>query len=114
MADILAISDLELWTHIGVPELERKTEQRLLISVEMQLNAKAAAASDDVKKSINYFDLSMDLKEIAKTERKTIERFAEDAAAMIQKKYKPQSVTVTVKKFAVPGSDYVSISIVRP
>src|SRR3990167_3064731 len=112
--DHLTIHDLELWTRIGVPEEERKAEQRLLLSVDMTLDTKAAAEGYDVKKSINYADLSQDLRALATTERKTIERFAEDAAGLILKKYHPESVTVTVKKFAVPGSAYVAITITRP
>ncbi len=113
VTDLLTITDLELWAHIGVPKEERETEQRLLVTIEMSLDAKAAAKSDDVKKSINYVDVTGDLKKLAMTERKTIERFAEDAAQMILKKHRPTSVTVTVKKFAVPGTESVSVRITR-
>lgn len=111
--DSLAITDLELWTHIGVTNDERETEQRLLVTIELSLDMKTAAKEDDVKKSINYLDLSNDIGLLAKRERKTIERFAEDTAAMILKKYKPKEVTVTVKKFAVPGSKNVNLRITR-
>jgi FolB domain-containing protein len=114
MNDVLSITDLELWTHIGVPDEERALEQRLLISIALTLDTKAAAKADDVHKSTNYNDVTMDMHVLAKKERKTIERFAEDAAVMILKKYKPASVTITVKKFAVPGTKEVSITIIRP
>ncbi|NOS68100.1 MAG: dihydroneopterin aldolase [Candidatus Peribacteraceae bacterium] len=113
MSDLLTITDLELWTHIGVPKEERETEQRILVTVEMEIDAKAAAKSDDVKKSVNYSDVTNDLKELAKKERKTIERFAEDVAQMILKKYKTTAVTVTVKKFAIPGARHVTLTIIR-
>ena len=113
MKDRLSIIDFELWTHIGVPKEERKTEQRLVVTVEMSVDAKAAAKSDDVKKSINYADVAEDLKKLALIERKTIERFAEDIAKMILKSYKTSAVTVTVKKFAIPGSASVAIQMTR-
>ena len=112
-ADVLTITDLELWTNIGVPDQERATEQRLLVTLEMTIDSHAAAKSDDVKKTINYFDVSEDIKLLAKTERKTIERFAEDIAQMVLTKYKPDAVTVTVKKFAVPGTASISLRIFR-
>ncbi|OGJ56411.1 dihydroneopterin aldolase [Candidatus Peribacteria bacterium RIFCSPHIGHO2_02_FULL_52_16] len=112
--DTITIQNLELWTHIGVSEEERAQEQRLLVSVEMTVDTKAAAKSDDVTKSIDYYQVSEELKKLAKTERKTIERFAEDAATMILDRFKPKNVTVSVKKFAVPGSDFVAIAIRRP
>ena len=113
MHDRLTITDLELWTRMGVPPLERAAEQRLLVTIEMHLDTKPAAKKDDVKQSINYFDVCEDLKKLAKIERKTIERFAKDAALMISKKYKPENVSITVKKFAIPGSAYVAVQISR-
>lgn len=113
MFDSLTITDLELWTRIGVPKEERASEQRLLVSIEMSLDAKAAAKSDDVKKSINYVDVADDVKALAQKERKTIERFAEDVAKMILNNYKTSSVTITIKKFAIPGSTSVSLTITR-
>lgn len=114
MQDYITITDLELWTHIGVPADERAIEQRLLISIECLLDTKNSAKSDNIKKSINYLDLSNDIHKLAQKERKTIERFAEDSASMTLKKYKPECVTVTVKKFAVPGTRGVSVRIKRP
>ena len=113
MSDQLNIIDCELWTRIGVSKEEREAEQRLLVTVGMTVDTRAAAKSDDVKKSINYFDLATDLKLLAHKERKTIERFAEDIAQMILKKHKPIDVTVTVKKFAIPAAKAIEIQITR-
>ena len=113
MKDSLIIKDLEIWTRIGVPQEEREAEQRLLVTVEMALDTTAAAKNDDVKKSINYVDVSEDLKTLARTERKTIERFTHEAAKMILRKYKPKEVTVSVKKFAVPGADFVELRLTK-
>lgn len=113
MNDLLTITDLEIWTHIGVPKEERASEQRLLVTVEMHLDTKAAAKSDDVKKSINYFDVSEDLKKLAQMEHKTVERFAEDIAQLVLSKYKSLATTVTVKKFAIAGSRHISLIITR-
>ena len=113
MDDTLTITDLELWTHIGVPKEERATEQRLLVTVGLTVDTRAAAKSDDVKKSINYIDVADDVKALAQKERKTIERFAEDIAIMILKNYGTPSVTVTIKKFAIPGSASVALTIER-
>ena len=112
-SDTLIISDLSVWTHIGVPSVERATEQQLLVTVEMSLDTKAAAKSDDVKKSINYFNVAEDIKTLAKTERKTIERFAEEVAKMILKKHKTSSATVTVIKFPPIGAASVCLTVTR-
>lgn len=111
--DTLTITNLELWTCIGIHAEERKIEQRLLVTVEMSVDAKTAAKDDSVNQSINYSDVATDLKELATKERKTIERFAEDAAQMILKKHRADSVAMTVKKFALQRAEYVAITLVR-
>lgn len=114
MTDLLTITDLELWARIGVPTEERSTEQRLLVTVEMSMDAHAAAKADDVKKSINYADVADDIKALATTERKTLERLADDIAKMILQKHNAEKVTITVKKFAIPGAAHVSVCVCRP
>jgi len=111
--DCLCIDSLEVWTHIGVPDDERKKEQRLLISVELCTDLRPTGVSDDVKQSINYWDVSQRIKELAKIERKTIERFAEDVATMILSEFKQHSVKVSVTKFALPDAKSVSAIIER-
>lgn len=113
MQDRLSITDLELRTRIGVTEDERANDQRLLVTVEMETDAAKVALHDDVMAGIDYGVVAADLRELAQSERKTIERFAEDAAAMILKKHRPPTVTITVKKFVIPGTADVRITITR-
>ena len=110
--DTLTIRDLELRTHIGVPDSERASEQKILVTIGLQLDTKSSAKRDEP--SIDYDHVVAALKELAKTERKTIERFAEDAATIILEKFHPESVTVTIIKFAIPGSKQVELMITRP
>jgi len=112
--DTLSIVDLEVRTHIGVPDEERAEEQTVWVSVELQLDTRAAAKDDDVSKTIDYFQVAESLHELGKTERKTIEKFADDIAMMILDAYKPQSVKVLLKKRVLPHCDFTSITITRP
>ena len=114
MADHLTITDLELWTHIGVPEEEREREQRLLVTIELLFDARPAAETDDVQKSVDYEKLAADVRACAKSERQTIERLAEDIARMILEKYHPGQCSITEKKYILPGVKEVSVSIRRP
>jgi len=110
MQDILSISGLELWTHIGVPEEEREREQCLILDLTLHIESKGG--SDEV--SIDYESIAKDIRDLGKTERKTIEKLASDTAEMILKKYQPQSVSVTVQKFPLPGTRAVTFTILRP
>ena len=114
MNDLLTISDIELRTHIGVPEEERAQEQRLLVSIVMHIDTKKAGESDDLSKTINYEKVRFDVLDLAKKERKLIESFAEDIATMILNEHDAYNVTVTVKKFILPDTKEVSITIQRP
>jgi dihydroneopterin aldolase len=111
--DTLSITNLALWTHIGVTDEERSKEQRVLVTITMEGDTRAAAKADDEKKSIDYEKVVDVVHALASTERKTIERLAEDVADTIEKKWKPKSVTVNVQKMIVPGTDSVSVNISR-
>jgi 7,8-dihydroneopterin aldolase/epimerase/oxygenase len=112
--DTIRINELEVWTRIGVPEEERRDEQRLLVSVEMRLSSKKMAQSDDVADGVDYKAVADCIVNLAKTPRKTIERFAEDCAAAVFSGFACPSVTVTVRKFPLPQAKSVEITIVRP
>ncbi len=112
--DTLILRDLELLTRIGVTDEERRTPQRVLLSVDMAVDARTAGKSDNVTQSIDYAAVAEELKTLAKTERKTIERLAEDAATMILERFRPASVTVTVTKFPPLGTRQVELKITRP
>jgi len=111
--DSITISDIELWTHIGIPEQERGLEQRLLVSVTMDFEQNAGK-SDDVSDSLDYEKVVIAIRELSTTERKTIEKLAEGIASKVLQDFQPDLVTVTVKKFILPGTKDVSLTITRP
>jgi dihydroneopterin aldolase len=114
MKDTITLHDIELWTRIGHTSEERVLEQRIKVTVAMQLNTKDAGQKDDLDLSVNYAEVLKTIQELAKTERALIERMAEDIAQAILQTYAVASVTVTVFKCPLPGVREVSISITRP
>lgn len=114
MNDRITIHNLELWTHIGVPDEERTSEQRLLVTIILETDTKPAAEADALEKTIDYDVVAKDVQTLAKTERKTIEKLAEDIATTVVQKYQPTRVHVTVKKYILPNADEVSLTITRP
>lgn len=114
MADAVCIHDLRVQTRIGVPAEERKSPQELLLTIEMHTSLRAAGTHDDLSRSIDYDAVAKAVQELAGTERKTVEKFAEDVAEMILARFHPESVSLTVRKFALKDAAAVSISILRP
>jgi len=112
--DTILIQDLEVSTHIGVPDAERATEQMLKVSVWIHADCSKAAKSDDVADTIDYAEVAVNIQKLGKTERKTVERFAEDIAQMILDDFTPESVSVSIDKFILPDAQRVAITINRP
>jgi 7,8-dihydroneopterin aldolase/epimerase/oxygenase len=110
----ISIVDLEVFYRVGVPDTERARSQRLLLTVEMESDFSAAAESDSIADTIDYFAVSQRLLKFGEgREWKLIEKLAADIADMILCEFKPQSVTVEVKKFAISQAKHVSVSITR-
>jgi dihydroneopterin aldolase len=110
----ISIVDLEVFYHVGVPETERAKPQRLLLTVEMDCDFSAAAKSDDLRDTIDYFAVSQRLLKFGEGRTwKLIEKLAADIADTILAEFKPQSVTVEVKKFPIPQARHVSVVVTR-
>lgn len=113
-SDLLTFTDFELRTHIGVPDAERADPQSVFVSLEMATDAAAIARTDDVNDSTNYANIYRDIQDVAKTERKTIERLAEDIASLLLHKYTSHAtVTVSKKPYMLDDLAKASIRITR-
>jgi dihydroneopterin aldolase len=110
----ISIVELEVFYRVGVPDAERGQPQRLLLTVEMESDISAAAKSDSMADTIDYFAVSQRLLKFGEgREWKLIEKLAADVAEMILAEFKPQSVTVEVKKFVIPRARHVSVAMTR-
>jgi FolB domain-containing protein len=110
----ITIVDLEVFYHVGVPDEERAKPQRLLLTVEMDFDFSAVARSDDIRDTIDYFTVSRRLLKFGEGRSwKLIEKLAAEIADMVLSEFKPESVTVEVKKFPIPQARYVSVSLPR-
>jgi dihydroneopterin aldolase len=112
--DKIVIKDLEVDAHIGVTESERAQPQRLLITVEMERDL-AEAGQTDAEASTTRYDIVADLvrKLVTERPRKLVEAVAHEIAETILTHKLAHAVTVEVKKFSIPRSQYVSIRIHR-
>ena len=57
----ISIVDLEVFYRVGVPDAERAQPQRLLLTVEMESDFSAAARSDSIADTIDYFAVTQRL-----------------------------------------------------
>jgi FolB domain-containing protein len=110
----ISIIDLEVFYRVGVPDEERAQPQRLLLAVEMESDFLAAAKTDSIADTIDYFVVSQRLLKFGDGKSwKLIEKLAADICNMVLSEFKPQKVTVEVKKFPIPQARRVSVSLTR-
>ncbi|MBW8864479.1 MAG: dihydroneopterin aldolase [Verrucomicrobia bacterium] len=110
----ISIVDLEVFYRVGVPDTERARPQRLLLTVELESDFTAAARSDSIADTIDYFAVTQRLLKFGEgREWKLIEKLATDIASTVLKEFKPKAVSVEVKKFIIPQARYISVQIKR-
>ena len=110
----ITLVDLEVFYRVGVPDAERAKPQRLLLTVDMDFDFSAAAKTDAIADTIDYFAVSQRLLKFGdRREWKLIEKLAADVADVVLSEFKPQSVTVEVKKFPIKEARYVSVVVIR-
>jgi 7,8-dihydroneopterin aldolase/epimerase/oxygenase len=106
------IVDLEVFYLVGVPDAERAQPQRLLLTVELESDFSAAAKTDSITDTIDYFAVTQRLLKFGDgREWRLIEKLAADIAGTILAEFKPTSITVQVKKFIIPQAEFVSVSL---
>jgi len=112
--DKIIISDLEVFYRVGVSEEERATPQRLLISVEMTRDVSAAVAADDLATTIDYYAVTRRLLKLGEGRSwKLLEKLAADIAGLILAEFKPDIVSVEVKKFIISEARHVAVQLSR-
>ncbi|MGA3180912.1 MAG: dihydroneopterin aldolase [Verrucomicrobiota bacterium] len=111
--DRIAIHDLTVFLRVGVPDEERAQPQRLSLTVEMEHDF--SGLGDTLDRTIDYQAVSRRLSRFGEERSwKLIETLAVELAEMILREFHPARVTVEVKKFILPETRHVSVSVTRP
>jgi dihydroneopterin aldolase len=98
-----------------VPEAERAAPQRLLISLELQVDSFArAAAADDVALTVDYAVVAQRVQSLAQQgERRLIETLAEEIATLVRREFAVTRARVRIAKFVLPDAARVEVEIER-
>jgi len=113
--DQIVIQELEVFMRVGVPEAERATPQRLLITVELDQDFSAAARKDRLQETIDYHALALRLAGFGRRRSwKLIETLSVDIANMVLREFKPRRVRIEIKKFILPQTRHVAVRVTRP
>ena len=110
----ITIVDLEVFYRVGVPDEERAKPQCLLLTIEMECDFTAAAQSDSIHDTVDYYTVSRRLLEFGEGRTwKLIEKLASDIADLVLGEFGPEAVTVEVKKFPIREAKVETVSLTR-
>lgn len=112
--DQIVIEKLELWTHIGVPEAERATAQRLAATLILEPARGVQDLRDDIARSVDYAHVAKAVQDLAKAKpRRLLETLVEEIASLIVTRYPVSAVEVVVRKYVLPDAESVLVRIRR-
>ena len=116
--DTIHLRNMQFYAYHGVNPEEKALGQRFEVDVALQVDARPAGLSDDLRQTINYAQVYKLVKRIVEEERfDLIEALAETLAMQIGKQFAPDGVRISVRKphVSLKGSvlDYVAVDIER-
>jgi FolB domain-containing protein len=114
MERIIGIQGLAVTAFVGVPDEERATAQRLLLDLRFAAVTQPEALNDDLMLTVDYYAVSLRASEIvAEHPRKLIETLADELSERLLKEYSLSWIELTIRKFILPQTEWVSVSIRR-
>jgi 7,8-dihydroneopterin aldolase/epimerase/oxygenase len=114
LSDEIHIEQLEVFTHIGVPEEERGTPQRLAVSVSFWPDHEAGNLADKIENAVNYSVVAEEAKNFVRDQSvNLIETLADQLAMHLLKTFRMQKVTIELRKFPFEDAKYVSVTVTR-
>ena len=115
LLDTILIEDLEVMYRVGTTESERAKPQRLLISIELAVDFRRAAATDNLGETIDYDSVCKRLLRFGENQQwQLIETLAVEIAETLLSEYSAQRITVEIKKFVIPQARHVAVRTTRP
>jgi len=113
-SDRIHIEQLEVSTHIGVPDEERGAPQRLTVSISFWPYHEAGDMADKIENSINYSSVVEETKNFVRDQSvNLIETLADRLAMHLLKNFRMQKITIELRKFPFEDANYVSVTVTR-
>ena len=112
--DQIRVRAMQVSAHIGVPEEERSQPQTLEIDLAIIPDQPLTDLDDEIGRTVDYFQVWERVRALAEERpRKLIETLAEEISKDLLSIDRIVSVEVTVRKFILPETACVEVSIQR-
>jgi 7,8-dihydroneopterin aldolase/epimerase/oxygenase len=114
LSDRIHIEQLEVSAHVGVPEKERSTPQRLTVSISFWPYHEERDVADRIDNTVNYSIVAEETKNFVRDQSTNlIETLADRLATHLLKTFPIQKITVELRKFPLEDAKHVSVTVTR-
>jgi 7,8-dihydroneopterin aldolase/epimerase/oxygenase len=112
--DQIHVDQLEVFVHIGVPDDERASAQRLTFHMTLWPVHPMSDLNDEIGRAVNYEDVCAEVKTFVGQRRdKLIEMLADALAFHLLEVFEIRRVTVELRKYILPDVEFVSVTVTR-
>ena len=112
--DRIHIEQLAIEANVGVPDAERATPQRLLLSITLTPATSFRELGEEIERTIDYAAVRDAVTAFLRGRSfKLIETLADETALLIKRDFGAQRVEVEVRKFILPETAYVAVRTAR-
>jgi phosphoglycolate phosphatase len=106
----IEINDLDVSGRIGVPERERETAQRLLVSLRYQIQTSFATLNDQLEQTIDYSAVASEVEKVVQsTGAHLIEKLVSEIGGTLMARFRMERLEIELRKFILPNARYVSV-----
>jgi dihydroneopterin aldolase len=99
MKDVILLEGIQVPAALGVTAAERRARRPVLLDLEVEVDLRAAGASDRIRQTLHYKQIFEVVEDVAANqEHKLVEALGERIARAVLTRFPADAVTVTVRK----------------
>ena len=112
--DVIRIEQLEVRAHIGVPDDERASAQKLTVNLALFPVRSLDDLNDEIGRAVNYAAVCDEANKFVEQRRdKLIETLADALASHLLEAFEIRRITVELRKYILPEVEFVSVTVTR-
>jgi 7,8-dihydroneopterin aldolase/epimerase/oxygenase len=110
----IEIAELEIQSNVGVSENERRTPQKLAVTLRFQITPPFGSLADEIAQTIDYGAVADEVRAVAASgSRLLIETLVAEIADGLMLRFPMASLEIELRKFILPNTRYVSVRTAR-
>ena len=112
--DQIHIEQLEVFAHVGVPDEERASAQRLTLTLTLWPAGDLRNLDDQIVRAVDYSAVCKETKNFVQHRSdRLIETLADAVARHLLEVFEIRRITIELRKFILPDVDFVSVTVTR-